>query len=105
MSREHGLGHRRVDTLGQRRTLEEILRVIGAVGVVHLEANDLTTVDVQDQVRVIPAPTTELPEPSRVIEDASAHKKSRNKNYVKREVWRTPSQGDSESLACIPTVL
>ena len=51
---QHGLGQHRGDALGQRRAAHQVRGVIGVVGVVHLPADDLAAVQVQDQVQVEP---------------------------------------------------
>jgi hypothetical protein len=42
-----------MDAFGQRRSFQQLHRVIRAVALMHLEADDLATVDIQDQVQVV----------------------------------------------------
>src|SRR3984957_14808068 len=48
----HRLG---VHPFGERCSPSQVSRVLGTVGVMHLEADDLAAVEVQDQVEVEPA--------------------------------------------------
>ena len=52
---QHGTRRHGVHALGQGGALGQVRRVLGAVGLVHLEADDLAAVEIQDQVEVEPA--------------------------------------------------
>lgn len=41
---------------GERGALDQMRGMIGAVGVVHLEANDLAAVEIEDRIQIEPAP-------------------------------------------------
>ena len=53
---QHGLGIEHRDALGQRGASQQVGRMISAVTVMDLPANDLAAVQVQDHVEVEPAP-------------------------------------------------
>ena len=52
---QHGARRHRMHTLGERRASSQMGCVLGAVGVMHLEADNLAAVEVQDQVQIEPS--------------------------------------------------
>ena len=52
---QHRAYRHRMHALGERRSPGQVSRVLGRVGVMHLEADDLAAVEVQDQVEIEPA--------------------------------------------------
>src|SRR3954465_2615176 len=53
---QHRAGGAGMDALGQRRAPDQMSRVLGLIGVVHLKADDLAAEEVEDDVEVEPAP-------------------------------------------------
>jgi hypothetical protein len=53
---QRGLDLHRVNALGQCRAFDQVRGVQRVVGVVNLEADDLATEDIQDQIQVEPPP-------------------------------------------------